>query len=190
MIFINRWQEECECQVYSRWFCFERKQGGQVILHNFHTKWFELFEINDAALSPQPFFDEANETGFLSPSPWVTCPSDATAKLQLSESLTPSNSNVATQDCSPMKGLPIFLLLQDYKCGIMNQKTDKSVKKMFWLLRTRNGWAGHIKDSRQITKVDEWKPRKCRSKDRQRSRWRDKVRAFGRADWSTVWGEH
>lgn len=61
---------------------------------------------------------------YLSPSPRVTCLSDAApARLQLSKFLAPSISHDAAQDCSPVKGLPVFCFYKVYvwHCGSENR---------------------------------------------------------------------
>ncbi len=54
--------------------------------------------------------------------------------------------------------------------------------------RKEMGWVSHVMpgiENRWTTKVTEWQPRNWRRQERQRTRWRDEVRAFAGAILST-----
>ncbi len=50
-------------------------------------------------------------------------------------------------------------------------------------------WEGHAtcgNNNKWKTDVSEWQPRNCNSQGRQRIRWRDEMRIFAGAGWSTL----
>ncbi len=67
---------------------------------------------------------------------------------------------------------------------IMEQTRER---RYFGDYEKRGSWTGHVMrrgDDRWTTLRTEWQPRNCRSQGRQRTRWRDEIRAFAGAGWS------
>ncbi len=74
-----------------------------------------------------------------------------------------------------------------FNCNIWEQTNAESIlvtiKKKKWVWgRT----AMRKTDNRWLTKVTEWQPRHRASQGRQMTRWRDEIRAFTGAGWSTL----
>ncbi len=58
-----------------------------------------------------------------------------------------------------------------------------------WRDRNRASWIREqmqVEDNMWTTKITERQPRNCRRQGRQGTRWKDEIRAFARAGWSTL----